>query len=191
MSRKKLQKIAKSVGELGTNSRALGVHFRAQEMRTAIGHKFPPKLSRATGAIGHAWDTGDFDEILLVTEAQQYADSLRRRRGSCLETTPNHRLRRRNSYTLRDYPRPLHRYQLGFEALQDTHILAACRGLVCGHSGLSEATVMLRDTPFPLRIRISQGRKSFRPYVSPWLWYNKSLVPRQMGGLPKWLPDSH
>lgn len=185
------KKIAKNVGDLGTDSRTLGVHFRGQEMRTAIGHKFPPKLSQMNDAIAHAWDTGDFDEILLVTEAQQYADSLRRRWGSRLKITPTYRLRYRNSYTLREYPRPLHRYQLGFEALQDAHILAACGGLVCGHSGLSEAAVMLRESPFPLRIRISQGRNSFRPYVSPWLWYYKSLVPRQLGGFPKWLPDSH
>lgn len=183
-------KIRETIGSLDIGQQTLGVHYRGQEMRTAIGHKFPPKMSQINAAITHALDSGDFNEIVLVTEAQQYVDALKKKWGSRLRSSPTYRLRHRNAYRLKKYPRALHRYQLGLEALQDAHVLAACGGLVCGHSGLSEAAVMLRETPFPLRLRISQGRNSFRPYVAPWLWYYKSLAPQQIGGFAKWSPDS-
>jgi hypothetical protein len=176
--------------DLGISSRTLGVHFRGQEMRTALGHKFPPTLGQMNEAIRHVMDNYDFDEILLVTEAQQYVDALRKRWGSRLYPSPTFRLWRQNSYRLRTEPRKWHRYRLGMEALQDAHLLAACGGYIRGHSGLSEAALLISKEPFVPHIRISQGRNSFRPYLAPWLWYAKATLPGALGGFKKWIPEA-
>lgn len=182
------QMISSTIYDLGITEKTLGVHFRGQEMRTAVGHKFPPTIGQMNSAITHVLDNYDFDEILLVTEAEQYVTALRRRWGSRLVPTPTYRRWRKNSYSLRVPPRKWHRYRLGFEALQDAHLLAACGGLIRGHSGLSEAALLISDKPFQPHIRISQGRNSFRPYLAPFLWYAKVITPGFLGGFKKWEP---
>lgn len=182
------QKIAATVANLEVSRTTLGVHFRGQEMRTAVGHKFPPTLGQMNSAITHVLETGDFDRILVVTEAEQYVSALKRRWGPRIVTSPTFRLWRRNSYKLRRSPRPAHRYNLGFEALQDAHLLAACGGYIRGHSGLSEAALLISDQGFAPHIKFSQGRNSFRPYLAPFLWYSKVLLPGSLGGFKKWTP---
>ena len=68
--------------------------------------------------------------------------------------------------------------------------LAACGGYICGHSGLSEAALLISKEPFVPHIRISQGRNSFRPYLAPWLWYAKATLPGALRGFKKWIPDA-
>lgn len=184
------EQIRNTTVDLGISSKTLGVHFRGQEMRTAIGHKFPPTVGQMNDAIEHVMENYDFDEIFLVTEAQQYVDALRKRWGSRLYPSPTFRLWRQNSYKLKSAPRKWHRYRLGMEALQDAHLLAACGGYIHGHSGLSEAALLISKEPFVPHIRISQGRNSFRPYLAPWLWYAKAALPRALGGFRKWAADS-
>lgn len=180
--------IKSTIHDLDINEKTLGIHFRGQEMRTAVGHKFPPTLDQMNDAITHVLDNFDFDEILLVTEAEQYVKALQKRWGSRLFPSPTYRLWHRNAYRLRTPPRKWHMYRLGMEALQDAYLLAACGGLVRGHSGLSEAALLVTETPFEPHIKISQGRNSFRPYLAPWLWYSKALTPGVLGGFKKWVP---
>lgn len=183
-------RIGSQIQQLSISQDTLGVHFRGQEMRTATGHKFPPTLSQMNAAISHVLENHDFDRILVVTEAQQYLDALGRKWGNRIVPSPTFRLRYQNAYRLKNPPRQNHRFELGFEALQDAHLLAACGGYICGHSGLSEAAILLNDTKFQPLIRISQGRNSFRPYVAPWLWYAKAVTPPILGGFSKWVPAS-
>jgi hypothetical protein len=181
--------IKDTIKGLGISQTTLGVHFRGQEMRTAIGHKFPPTLGQMNTAIAHVLETSDFEKILLVTEAEQYVSSLRRKWGSRLIVSPTFRLWRRNSYTQKRPPRPEHRFNLGREALQDAHLLAACGGYIRGHSGLSEAALLITEHAFTPHIKFSQGRNSFRPYLAPFLWYSKVLLPGAMGGFQRWKPS--
>lgn len=177
-----------TIEDLGISGKTLGVHYRGQEMRTAKGHKFPPTLGQMNAAIAWVLDNHDFDEILLVTEAQQYVASLKKKWGSRLFPSPTYRLWRQNSYALKDEPRKWHRYHLGLEALQDAHLLAACGGLIRGHSGLSEAALLISEQPFTPHVRISQGRNSFRPYLAPFMWYLKVATPSFLGGFKRWSP---
>ena len=183
-------KITSTIGRLAISPTTLGVHFRGQEMRTAIGHKFPPTLSQMNSAISYVLENYDFDKILLVTEAQQYVDAFRKKWGNRIVPSPTFRLRYRNSYRVKQPPRENHRFELGFEALQDAHLLAACGGYICGHSGLSEAALLMSEKPFNPHVRISQGRNSFRPYVAPWMWYAKVLAPPALGGFRRWTPPA-
>lgn len=183
--------ITETIDELGLSETTLGVHFRGQEMRTAIGHNFPPTLGQMNSAIAHVLDTSEFDKILLVTEAEQYVSGLKRKWGSRLIVSPTFRMWRRNSYKLRKAPRSQHRFNLGREALQDAHLLAACGGYIRGHSGLSEAAVLIKGNAFTPHIKFSQGRNSFRPYVAPFLWYSKVLLPGALGGFKSWTPPSN
>lgn len=184
------KRIMSTIDRLSLSPATLGVHFRGQEMRTAIGHKFPPTLSQMNDAIAYVLENHNFDRILLVTEAQQYVDALTKKWGNRVVSSPTFRLRHRNSYRLKKPPRENHRFELGFEALQDAHLLAACGGFICGHSGLSEAALLINKRPFDPHVRISQGRNSFRPYVAPWMWYAKVLAPPALGGFKKWAPQS-
>jgi len=183
------ERVRKTMEELPISTKTLGVHFRGQEMRTAIGHKFPPTLAQMNDAITHVLESHNFDKILLVTEAQQYVDVLQKKWGHRIFASPTFRLRHRNSYRLKNHPRHHHRFELGFEALQDAHLLAACGGFIRGHSGLSEAALLIAENPFEPHIKISQGRNSFRPYVAPWMWYAKVVAPPALGGFKKWTPS--
>ena len=182
------KRISHTVEELAISQTTLGVHFRGQEMRTAIGHKFPPTLNQMNDAITHTLENSNFDKILLVTEAQQYVEYFQKKWGSRIVPSPTFRVRHRNSYNLKPAPRENHRFQLGFEALQDAHLLSECGGLIRGHSGLSEAALLIAKAPFRPHVRISQGRNSFRPYVAPWMWYLKAIAPSALGGFRKWRP---
>lgn len=182
------ERISATLSSLDISSTTLGVHFRGQEMRTAIGHKFPPTMKQINAAIAYVLENHNFEKILLVTEAQQYVEAIRKRWGRRVVPSPTFRLTHRNSYKLKKPPRRNHRFELGFEALQDAHLLAACGGIIRGHSGLSEAALLIAEKPFMPHIRISQGRNSFRPYVAPWMWYAKALAPPILGGFPKWKP---
>lgn len=182
-------RINRTKEQLEISRGTLGVHFRGQEMRTALGHKFPPTLRQMNAAIFHTLEHSNFEKILLVSEAQQYVDYFKKKWGNRVVASPTFRLRHRNSYRITPAPRENHRFELGFEALQDAHLLASCGGFIRGHSGLSEAALLIAPSAFEPHILISQGRNSFRPYVAPWKWYLKALTPESLGGFKKWEPQ--
>ena len=174
---------------LQVSEQTLGVHFRGQEMRSARGHKYPPTIRQTTEAIRWNLENYDFNEILLVTEAQQYVRYFLKSFGNRVIPSPSFRLSYRNSYQLRKAPRHNHRYLLGLEALRDAVALSKCGGIVCGHSNLSEAALMLAGENLLTAVKIMQGRNSFRPYVAPFKWYLKAALPKALGGFPAWDPE--
>jgi len=186
------ESIEQKIREMNLSQSTLGVHIRGQEARRARGHQFPATLKQLNDAIAFAVDHYDFKEILLVSETQQYVDTIARQWHNKLniQISPTFRLRNRNSYRLRRPPRPQHMYHLGFEALQDAHLLAACGGIIRGNSGLSDAASMIKAESFEPFIKISQGRNSFRPYISSWLWYAKRALPPEVGGFQPWTPPA-
>ena len=183
--------IAASAENMAISSRTLGIHFRGAEMRRAKGHHHPPTLHQVNDAITWILNHYNFDDLLLVTEATQYSESLHRKWGSRLKTSPSFRLKYRNSYSLNYAPRATHKYLLGLEALRDASILSQCGGLICGRSNLSEAALMMGNNNLGVQNRISQGTNSRRPYVSPYLWYLKAALPAALGGFSKWSPDQN
>ena len=184
-------RIRNTIDCLGLSSRTLGVHLRGQEARRAKGHMFPATMRQFNDAIEFAVDQGDFTSMLLVSEAQQYIDFVLRKWSDRIDIriSPTFRLRYRDSYRLHRPPRANHMFELGFEALQDAHLLAECGGIIRGHSGISDAASMLKSQSFEPFIKISQGQNSLRPYISPWLWYVKATVPPIVGGFGKWRPS--
>lgn len=174
--------IENSIAELQISTGTLGVHFRGGDMRTARGHKFPPTQRQMNSAIQSVLESSEVDTILLVTDSERYARSFKNRWGHRLTTSPSFRLRYRNPYKMSDYPRELHRYNLGLEALRDALALSQCGALVCGRSNLSEAALMLGKHSLNPTIRISQGRNSGNPLVAPYLWYLKAALPQRLGG---------
>lgn len=175
---------------LQISHQTLGVHYRGQEMRTAKGHRYPPTLRQIRDAITWSLENADFEDIFLVTEAQQYVHYFVKFFGARVIPSPSFRLSHRNSYTLSRSPRKNHKYLLGLEALRDAVVLSRCGGLVCGRSNLSEAAIMLAENNLTPMMRISQGRNSFRPYVAPVKWYLKALLPENVGGFPRWRPPA-
>lgn len=184
--------IERTIREMNLSHSTLGVHLRGQEARRARGHMFPATLKSYNDAIAFALDHYNFENLLLVSEAQQYIDTIARKwhKKLNIQVSPTFRLRYRDSYRLRRHPREQHMFQLGFEALQDAHLLAACGGIIRGHSGISDAASMIRTESFDPLIKISQGRNSFRPYISSWLWYAKRALPPGLGGFQNWTPPA-
>lgn len=178
--------VENSIRELSISRGTLGVHFRGGDMRTAPGHKFPPTQRQVNAAIRGAMESSDLDSIFLVTEFGSYERSFKKKWGTRLTTSPSFRLLRRNSYAVSSYPRPLHRYALGLEALRDATALSRCGAIVCGSSNLSEAAIMLGQERLNPSIRISQGSNSGHPLVAPFLWYLKAVSPPTMGGFRPW-----
>lgn len=182
--------ISRSRKDTGISPKSLAVHFRGQEMRTAKGHRYPPTINQVHKAIEWSLENYDFDEIFLVTEAQQYVDAFSKKWGKRINPSPSFRLRHKNSYTLSPPPRSRHRYLLGLEALRDAVLMGECAGLICGRSNLSEAAIMLAAGAHQPLVKISQGRNSFRPYISPLKWYFKASLPGILGGFKKWAPPA-
>ena len=185
------ERIGASARKLDISATTLGVHLRGQEARRAKGHMFPGTVAQFNSAISYALHSGNFNKILVVSEGQQYIDAIRRNWESDIEVqhSPTFRLKYKNAYRLKTAPRPFHRFELGFEALQDAHLLARCGGLVRGHSGISDAASMIRENEeFNPQIKIAQGRNSLRQYIAPWLWYAKALLPGSAGGFQRWTP---
>ena len=178
-----------SCESLQVSEQTLGVHFRGQEMRTARGHHYPPTIRQTTAAIRWNLENYNFDEIFLVTEAQQYVRYFLKSFGNRVIPSPSFRLSYQNSYQLKKAPRRNHRYLLGLEALRDAVALSKCGGIVCGHSNLSEAALMLAGENLITAVRIMQGRNSFRPYVAPVKWYLKAALPKALGGFLPWDPE--
>ncbi len=178
--------VENSIRELSISRGTLGVHFRGGDMRTARGHKFPPTQRQVNAAIRWALENSDLNSIFLVTESDSYQRSFKKKWGKRLTASPSFRLLRKNSYALPRYPRPLHRYLLGLEALRDAIALSRCGGIVCGRSNLSEAALMLGKEELNPSIRISHGSNSGHPLIAPFLWYLKAVSPPSLGGFRPW-----
>lgn len=186
LNEKSKANIRKTFQEVEPDFRTLGVHFRGQEQRTASRHPLPPTLRQMRKAIENALNVGDFERILLVTEAQQYVDYFAKSFGKRVISSPTFRMRFTNVYTLKKSPRALHRYRLGLETLADAVALGSCGGLISCNSNLSEASALIGGSNHTTSLVLNNGFNVASPVTKKLNWYFKASLPSALGGFPSW-----
>lgn len=172
--------VASSMVDVGVSDRTLGVHFRGGEMRRAPFHPYPPTKRQMLGEISRAFETGLFENVLLVTEQKDYLDFFSKHLGSRLLVTDSFRAYRRNPYRIN--PRRNHRYLLGLEILRDVHLLSRCGGILSGNSNVSEMARLLNRGQYHLDSQIRNGHNSGRRVWSRVSWYLRAIAPSGAGG---------
>ena len=175
-----INSLENQVGPVGSNS--LGVHFRGSDMRVTPNHPVPPTLNQIFSAIDHFLETGRYSCIFLVTESEDYHQEFSRRYGDLIQSCDVARLGR-GSDIYKEFPRPQHRYLLGFEALAETLLLAKCGSLVCGYSGTSEmARVIGRHSISDVHAIWNGRNPRFSSLARIW-WNVKLITPISLGGI--------
>ena len=165
-------------------SRNLAVHYRAQEMRTAFGHWYPPSYKQITKAIDYCLDNRGFDKIFVVSEDIDCIKTLKNRYGVGLISTNHYRTSSPvNAYKI--YPRRNHKYLLGAECLLDTILLSHCQGFVRCTSNIAEGARLLKKIPYEIELKINNGPNNARIWKFPlykFSWTYKNIAPEWAGG---------
>lgn len=148
-----------------SSNQVLGVHIRGTDMKNNLGHPVPADaqtyLQRVRAVLNEhpdidsvflATDENDVKEIfemafrdttytLFMNEAFRVWDT------DADKKTGIHELQIENA-------RPLHKYLLGKEVLQDAWFLHKCDYLVCGHSNISNVAILWNGNRYNEVVRV-------------------------------------
>jgi len=167
--------------QLFSDHKILGVHWRGQEMRTAPGHWFPPTRDQMVEAIRLALDKGDFEKIFVVTEDEDYLESLVDAFGLAVISLPNFRTRNPvNAYRIR--PRHSHMRKLGKEVLLDALLLSKASALIACTSNVAEGARLFRNAPYEFELKIDNGPNSSIRMIANYAYAIKDFLPERLGG---------
>ena len=165
-------------------SKTLGVHFRGTDMKTEPHHPLPPSKAQMFRKIDYHLSESDFDGVYLVTEDESYVESFLRRYGS--ERLKFLGIPREGKVKIfKEYPRSNHRYLQGLESLIETHLLAECGGIICGHSGQSEFALLLANHHQRVVEKIYNGVVPGNKFLAKYAYLVKSRAPRGLGGFKR------
>ena len=149
-------------------------------MRRAPSHPYPPTKKQMLKAISEALEFGDFENIFILTEQEDYLDYFARHFGKKLLASDSLRARRRNLYRIS--PRENHRFLLGLEVLRDVELLSNCGGLVSGSSNVSEMAILLNRGRYRINLQLRNGRNFSGGLASRGSWYVRAVLPAKVGG---------
>ena len=188
--------IAASVGNSNVGLRTIGVHGRGGDMRTFPGHPFPPTVRQLGAGVEQLLESGEYEDIFVVSQESEIVDALRRRFGPRVSSSSSFKASDRatrlatpfsggTSKSVHDRAsdiRSRHLYLLGREVLTDVFLLARCGALVSGNSNVAHWSVILSDEGHKPWLKIANGWNSMNPFVAAWLWRWKTLLPASLGG---------
>lgn len=131
------------------SERVLGVHFRGTDLRSAKNHPETPSLTQYDAVVSEMIRDDKYDKILLCTDEMDilyhfkneypdkvvYTDSLRSEDG-----TPVHKSKKRT--------RENDNYLKGKEVLLDALLLSRCDSIVCGHSNVAYASILMNNNHY-------------------------------------------
>lgn len=143
-----------------TGSSVLGVHVRGTDMKHFPGHPVPPSVEEYMEEVDRCLAATHYDKIFLCTDEEpaikafenKYgdmvvkSDAFRSTDGSALHTT------RGNA------GRENHRYRLGLEVLTDAILLSRCTALVCGHSNVPYAAIVMNKNQYNALVVLDNKR---------------------------------
>ena len=122
----------------------------------------------------------NYKKIFVITEEQIYLDGLKKKFKDKLIFYESYRSYKDDA--LKKYPRKDHRYKLGEETLIETLILSECDGLISNTTNIEKAARFISQKKQKIH-EIHLGTNSRNKYIARWLWYVKSFLPENMGGL--------
>ena len=132
------------------DGRVVGVHIRGTDMNHTPNHPVPPLLSQYFTAIDRLLQNSQIDHICLCTDENAILEQMKNRYGDKLVFTNSFRstdgtsIHKSSNTTQRDN----HRYLMGKEVLIDALVLSKCDYLICGHSNVPYAAIVLNRNQY-------------------------------------------
>jgi hypothetical protein len=177
-----LAKSIVSISKKFQHKRVLGIHFRGTSYKKTAGHPLPATKKQMLAITNKILNDNKIDKIFLVTEELSYLNFFK-------ENFPEKLIYLKSCYrsnkddAFKIYPRNLHRYKLGREALIETVLLSKCDFFLYLSSNISSAAISLNLNSSQKRIEIKNGNNSKNRLFSQFYWYLKAILPRNLGGL--------
>lgn len=147
---------------------ALGIHVRGTDMKNNLGHPMPADVTEYIERAKQLIATHDeITKVFLATDENNVKEAFEKEFANTRVTlfmnqafriwddgakkkTGIHETKVAN-------PRPLHKYLMGKEVLQDAWFLHKCDYLLCGHSNISNVAIMWNDNQYK-EIQCVEGR---------------------------------
>jgi hypothetical protein len=188
--------ISMSMADSNVSARTIGVHGRGGDLRNFPGHPFPPTTRQLELGIQQLLESGEYDDIFVVSQESEIVDALRSRFGQRVSTSSSFKVFDRFSRLATPFSggtagsvdhyagkiRPHHRHLLGLEVLTDVFLLARCGALVSGHSNVAHWSVILSGEGDKPWLKITNGWNSKNPFLAARLWAWKTRLPARLGG---------
>ena len=164
------------------NKKVLGIHFRGTSYKRSAGHPLPATKKQMFELTNKFLDENDIDYIFLVTEEKSYLDFFKKKYGNKLiYLKSSYRSNKNDAFKI--YPRNLHRYKLGREAVLETLLLSSCKYFIYLNSNISSASIGFNIEKNQKRYEINNGFNSKNIIYSQFYWYIKKILPKKFGGI--------
>lgn len=164
-----------------TGKKVLGIHFRGTSYKRSPGHPFPATKKQMINLINELNIKNNYDKFFLVTEEKNYKEFLYSKFGSKIIYLGSPYRSNLND-AFKTYPRKLHRYKLGREALIETMLLSYTDSLIYVTSNVASAAIALNLNKGQRRYKIDNGINSNNLIFSQFMWYIKMYLPKVLGG---------
>ena len=162
----------------------LGVHFRGTSYKRSPNHPFPATKSQIANFVAKLKKENNYDKIFLVSEEENYKRFFKAKfNNDVFFLTSSFRSNRNDAFKI--YPRNLHRFKLGREAIIETLLLSNADGLVYITSNIASAAITWNLNKNQKRYKIDNGFNSNNIIISQFLWYLKKILPSYLGGFKK------
>tara|TARA_B100000963_G_C22575799_1_gene648358 strand:- start:130 stop:1200 length:1071 start_codon:yes stop_codon:yes gene_type:complete len=160
----------------------LGIHFRGTSYKRSAGHPLPATKKQMYNITKKILKKNHIDKIFLVTEEKNYLDFFIKKFGDkVIYLKSAYRSNKNDAFKI--YPRNLHRYKLGREAILEAMLLSSCKHFVYLCSNISSAAIGFNIEKNQLRYEIDNGYNSKSIIYSQFYWYIKNILPRSFGGI--------
>ena len=164
------------------NKKVLGIHFRGTSYKRSAGHPLPATKKQMFELTNKLLVENDIDNIFLVTEEKDYLDFFKKKYGNKLVyLKSSYRSNKNDAFKI--YPRNLHRYKLGREAVLEALLLSSCKYFIYLCSNISSASIGFNIEKNQKRYEINNGFNSKNIIYSQFYWYIKKILPKKFGGI--------
>ena len=127
-------------------------------------------------------EENNIDNIFLVTEEKEYLNFFKKKYGERLiYLKSSYRSNKNDAFKI--YPRNLHRYKLGREAILEAMLLSSCKYFIYLCSNISSASIGFNIEKSQKRYEINNGFNSKNILYSQFYWYIKKILPKNFGGI--------
>ena len=176
-----LKKSYKKVEKEIKNKNVLGIHFRGTSYKRSAGHPLPATKKQMYEITKEIIKKNKLDKIFLVTEEQNYLEFFKEKFGNkVFFLNSSYRSDKNDAFKI--YPRNLHRYKLGREAIIEAMLLSSCKYFVYLCSNISSASIGFNIESKQVRYEIDNGFNSKNIIISQFYWYIKKIMPKTFGG---------
>lgn len=177
-----LEKSYFKVKQKFNNENVLGIHFRGTSYKRSPGHPLPATKKQMYELTKKIIKKNKIDKIFLVTEEQNYLDFFKRKFGDKIFfLSSSYRSNINDAFKI--YPRNLHRYKLGREAVIEAMLLSSCKHFIFLCSNISSAAIGFDIDSNQKRYEIDNGFNSKNIIISQFYWYIKKIMPKIFGGI--------